>query len=248
MWAAPDYHKSEGATPHPGVCKHSLRYDGRPDGGLGEQVGTYNSGSLSGKGEDCEELRKRMIDVCCLQEVSWGGLGARMLGMKGRRYNLWWSGKGDIFGGVGVMVKELCEKEEEVRRVGERVMTVVFEEDVLMLICGLTWQSGKSLKVKQPFNGVMKCEWDMHSVGDLVMCWCNFDGHVDGVHAGHGVGQRNLEGRMLLQLCPEKELCVSDTWSKRGKDGGLRRPLSSFHQNRTGDSDISWGDMDVLVC
>ena len=41
-----------------------------------------------------------MIDVCCLPEVRWRGLCARMLGMK-----LWWSGKGDGVGGVGVMVK-----------------------------------------------------------------------------------------------------------------------------------------------
>ena len=26
-WAAPAYHKKEGATPHPGACKLSLRYD-----------------------------------------------------------------------------------------------------------------------------------------------------------------------------------------------------------------------------
>ena len=49
-----------------------------------------------------------MIDVCCLLEVRWRGQGARM---KGRRYKLWWSGKGDGVGGVRVMVKEeLCEK------------------------------------------------------------------------------------------------------------------------------------------
>ena len=49
-----------------------------------------------------------------------------MLGMKGRRYKLWWSGKRDGVGGVGVMVKEeLCEKVVEVRMVSDRVMTVV---------------------------------------------------------------------------------------------------------------------------
>ena len=43
---------------------------------------------------------------------------SRMLGMKGRRYELWWSGKGDGIGGVGVMVKEeRCYKVIEVRRV-----------------------------------------------------------------------------------------------------------------------------------
>ena len=34
-----------------------------------------------------------------------GVQGVTMLGMKGRRCKLWWSGKGDEVGGVGVMVK-----------------------------------------------------------------------------------------------------------------------------------------------
>ena len=85
------------------------------------RVGKWNLCNLSGNGGDiCEELRKRMIDVCCLQVVKWKGWGVRMLGMKGRKYNLWWPGKGDAVGGVGVMVKEeLCKKVVEVRRVSD---------------------------------------------------------------------------------------------------------------------------------
>ena len=69
--------------------------------------------------------------------------------MKGRGYKLWWSGKGDGVGGVGAMVKEeLREKVVEVRRVRERLMTavVVFEEDVLGLICGCAPKSGRCLE------------------------------------------------------------------------------------------------------
>ena len=67
----------------------------------------WNLGSLSGEGgEVCEEPRKRIIDVCCLQEVRWRGWDVRMLGMKGGRYRLWLSGKGGEVGGVRVMVKE----------------------------------------------------------------------------------------------------------------------------------------------
>ena len=58
--------------------------------------------------------------MCCLQEVRWRGWGARMLRVKGRRYKLWLSGKGDGVGGVRVMVKEeLCEKMVEVRRLSD---------------------------------------------------------------------------------------------------------------------------------
>ena len=180
--------------------------------------------SLSGKREVCEELEKRMIDVCCPQEVRWRGQGARMLGVKGRTYKLWWSGKGDEID-VGVMVKEeLCGKVVEVRRVSDRVMTVVvvFEEDVQRLICGYATQCERSLEEKQYFYDELKYEWDMHSAGDLAMCLCNLNGHVykhidgfDRVHGGYDIGRRNLRGRMLLECCLEKELYMSNTWCKR---------------------------------
>ena len=189
---APAYHRNEGTTPHHGVHKHCLQYDRRPNVHSGVPVGTYNLGSLSGAvsgGVVCEELRKNMIDVCCLQEVRWRGHGARMLGMKGR-CNVFWSEKG--VGGVAVMVKEeLCEKFVEVRRVGNCVMTVVvvFEEDVLRLICGYAPQSGRSLEgKKQSFYDELKCEWNMHSAGALVICLADFNGHsrhIDGFGGVH---------------------------------------------------------------
>ena len=60
------------------------------------------------------------------------------------------------------------------------VMTVVlvFEEDVLRLICGYALHSGSSLEEKQSFCDKLKCEWDMHSAGDLVMCLVDFNGHI----------------------------------------------------------------------
>ena len=152
--AAPAYHKKERATPHPEAYKHSLQYDSRPNGRIGVWVRTWNLSSQSGKGgEVWEELRKRMSDVCCLQEMRWREQGARMLGIKGRRYKLWWPEKGDGVGGVGVIVKEeLSEKVVQVRRVSYRVMTlVVVEEDVLTLICGHAPQSGRSFAEKQSF-------------------------------------------------------------------------------------------------
>ena len=50
-WVTPAYHRKEGTIPHPGACKFSLQYDGRPDECLWMLVGTWNVGSLSGKRE-----------------------------------------------------------------------------------------------------------------------------------------------------------------------------------------------------
>ena len=94
-----------------------------------------------------------------------------MEGIKGRRHRLWWSGKGDEIVDVRVMVKEeLCNVVVGVRKMSDIVMTVVvvFEEDVLRLICGCAPQSGRRLEEKQSFYE-LKCEWDMHSADDLVM-------------------------------------------------------------------------------
>ena len=52
----------------------------------------------------------------------------------------------------------------------------------------------------------------MHYADDLVMCLGDFNGHVGrhfcGLHGGHSVGYGNLEGRLILDFCLEKELCV----------------------------------------
>ena len=53
--------------------------------------------------------------------------------MEGGSNKLWWSGKGDGVGGMGVMVKEeLCEKVVEVRRISDGVMSVGM---VLLRMC-----------------------------------------------------------------------------------------------------------------
>uniref|UniRef100_A0A0L8G5Q4 Endonuclease/exonuclease/phosphatase domain-containing protein n=1 Tax=Octopus bimaculoides TaxID=37653 RepID=A0A0L8G5Q4_OCTBM len=34
----------------------------------------------------------------------------------------------------------------------------------------------------------------------------------EGVHGGNRIWERNVEGRMLLEFCDEKELCVANSW------------------------------------
>ena len=76
-----------------------------------------------------------------------------------------------------------------------------------MWVCCTKWNKfgGKTV-----FHDEMTCHWDMHSVGDFVMCLGDINGHVgrhidglDGVHGEFGAGQRNLEGRMFLEFCLE---------------------------------------------
>ena len=95
------------------------------------------------------------------------------------------------------------------------VNVVAFKEDVLRLICWYAPQIGRSLGEKQSYYDELKCEWDMHYAGDIVMYLGDFNGHVgrhmdgfDSVHEVYVLGQRNLEGRMLLVLSGEGIMCV----------------------------------------
>ena len=54
------------------------------------RFGTLNVRSLCGrKTEVCEELRKRTVDVCCMQEVRWKGQGACFVGVTANSFGVW---------------------------------------------------------------------------------------------------------------------------------------------------------------
>ena len=64
----------------------------------------------------------------------------------------------------------------------------------------------------------MTSEWDLQNPGEVVLSLGNLNGHVgrridvfEGVHGGHGVCKKNVEGTRLLEFCDEKELCVANT-------------------------------------
>ena len=192
----------------------------------GIRIGSWNIGSFCGRGtEICEELRKRNVDVCCLQEVRWRGQGARFVGVKNRRYKLWWSGNEIGLGGVGILVKEeICEKVVEIRRRSDRVMTTVlmFEEQMIRIVCAYGPQSGRNMEEKIQFYDQLACEWELGSSSEMILGLGDFNGHVgkqidgfEGVHGGNGLGLRNVEGRLLLEFCDARELCVANTWYKK---------------------------------
>jgi len=175
----------------------------------------------------CEELRRRRVDVCCIQEVRWRGKSARFMGVRGRRYKLWWSGNDEGQGGVGILIKEeLCEKVIEVRRKSDRIMALVliFEEEVLRLICAYAPQRGRPEVEKDSFYDEMAGEWNVGGAKEIVIGLGDFNGHIgkeadgfEGVHGGNGIGKRNMEGKRLLEFCEEKELCVMNTWYRKNE-------------------------------
>ena len=105
-----------------------------------------------GIGDMCRAM-ERNVDLCCVQEVTLRGCGARLIGLQGREYKLWWSGNQEGYGGIGVVVKqEMYDEVTEVRRVNDRATSIdiVFDE-VLRVVCAYAPRSGKSMEEKECF-------------------------------------------------------------------------------------------------
>ena len=74
----------------------------------------------------CKELRKRRVDVSCIQEVRWKGQRACFVGTSGQSHKLWPSGNDAGFGGVKILVKEeIFGKVVEVGRKSDTIIAIV---------------------------------------------------------------------------------------------------------------------------
>ncbi|PHT95150.1 hypothetical protein T459_03032 [Capsicum annuum] len=80
------------------------------------------SGTLQGKSiELVKTLRKRRINIACVQETKWVGSKARDVD----GYKLWYSGSERRRNGVGILVdEELRGQVVEVKRINDRLMTI----------------------------------------------------------------------------------------------------------------------------
>ncbi|XP_055830866.1 uncharacterized protein LOC129899892 [Solanum dulcamara] len=95
------------------------------------RVGSWNIGTLSGKSiELVKILKKRKINIACVQETKWVGPKAK----KVDGYKLWFSGKSRFKNVVGILEdSELRDQVVEVRRTNDRMMTIK------LVIGGLTF-------------------------------------------------------------------------------------------------------------
>ena len=195
-------------------------------------------GSLCGRDKEvCEQLRKKKVDMCCLPKVRWRGQEARFVGIGDTS-----CGGLEIMmeGSVGTLVKEeLGEKVVEVRRQSDRVMAMVlvFEEEVIRVICVYAPQVGRSECEKDQFYNDMASGWYLQNPGGVVLGMWDFNGLVgrringfQGVHGGYRIGNRKVEERRLLEFCDEKELRVANTWFEKKEQ---RKIIHSMSGNET---------------
>ncbi|KAG5596497.1 hypothetical protein H5410_037729 [Solanum commersonii] len=182
------------------------------------RVGSWNIGSLTGKSiELVKILKKRKINIACVQETRWVGAKARVVD----GFKLWYSGGSKDRNGVGILVDgDLREQVMEVRRINDRLMMVklVIGGCSLSVISAYAPQVGLDEEAKKLFyedldevvRGIPNTE--------RIVIGGDFNGHIgatsngfDDVHGGFGFGERNGGGTSLLDFAKAFELVIANS-------------------------------------
>ncbi|XP_022007321.1 craniofacial development protein 2-like [Helianthus annuus] len=186
------------------------------------RVASWNVGTLSSKLlEVIDALKRRRVQIACLQETRWKGQRAD----ERNGYKLLYFGSDGAKNGVGFLVSiELHKNVIEVTRHNDRIMVLrlVLGEQVVTVVCAYAPQAGLGDQEKREF-------WDCLDVvvraiprEEKVFIGGNFNGHIgkdsDGfelVHGGFGFGDRNDPGRDLLDFATAHGLGIINSFFKK---------------------------------
>ncbi|KAK3574492.1 hypothetical protein QTP86_008384 [Hemibagrus guttatus] len=172
-----------------------------------------------GKGRELADMMKRRkVDILCVQETRWKGNKARSIGAG---FKLFYYGVDSKRNGVGVVLKEeFVRNVLEVKRVSDRVMSLKLEIEGVMLnvVSGYAPQVGCELEEKERFWSESEV---MESIpmGERVVIGADFNGHVGEGNRGDEevmgkfeVKERNLEGQMVVDFAKRMNMAVVNTY------------------------------------
>ena len=178
---------------------------------LKKQVGrlrvvSWNVGTMTGKAmEIADVLRRRKVDIACVQEVKWKGSKARNVG---HGYKLCYHGDTSNINGVGIILRDERTKDiVEISRISDRII-------LLKLACPNTKEVTTIMSAYAPQQGLPELEKDkfyeqLETVtrqAETVIIGGDLNGHVgmsgrgSTSHGNIGLGERNEEGDRVVNV------------------------------------------------
>ncbi|KAJ0175133.1 hypothetical protein K1T71_009274 [Dendrolimus kikuchii] len=185
---------------------------------------TWNVGSMTGRGAElAATLKRRRMNVACVQETKWKGMKAKEIG---EGYKLYYSGRDGKRNGVGVILDSEWKKNVvDVHRVSDRIICVktIINDSVKNFISAYAPQAGLDEKTKEIFWGDMDTVLVNIPNNEDVFVGGDFNGHVgymnydfERIHGGKGFGaRRNSEGESLLEMATAYDLAILNTYFKK---------------------------------
>ncbi|MCJ8749471.1 hypothetical protein PDJAM_G00176620 [Pangasius djambal] len=205
---------------------------------------------MTGKGRELADMmERRTVDILCVQETKWKGSKARIIGAG---FKLFYYGVDSKRNGVGVVLKEeFVRNVLEVKRVSDRVMSLKFEIEGVMLnvVSGYAPQVGCELEEKERFWSELDEVIENIPMGERVVIGADFNGHVGEGNTGDeevmgkfGVKERNLEGQMVVDFAKRMDMALVNTYFQKReehrvtyKSGGKGRELADMMERRKVD-------------
>ncbi|XP_021853762.1 uncharacterized protein [Spinacia oleracea] len=193
-----------GAPPDGGVNYPRFHGKGRGKGkGSRMRFGTWNIGSLTGRlVEVVEVMRRRRINILCLQETKWVGNKAREIAPWG--YKIWYSGKTRGRNGVGILIdRDYIDDVVDVSRKSDRIMRLDASTRQEF------WEDLEEVVQRVPRSEKLIIGGDLNGhVGS------SRDG-FESIHGGFGYGERNEAGNDILDFALAYDLGIMNTWFEK---------------------------------
>ncbi|XP_047250027.1 uncharacterized protein LOC107876663 [Capsicum annuum] len=212
------------------------RPDGRAGsmrGGRGRQearedrlrVRSWNIETLQGKSVKLVKiLKKKRINIACVQETKWVGSKARNVD----GFKLWYSGSERWQNRVGILVDEgLRGQVVEVKRVNDRLIIIKLVVGGFTLhVCSVyALQVGLEEEVKMSFWEALDEMVRIMPSTEKIVIARYFNGHIrvlprgsNNVYGGFGFDDRNREGAALLEFVRDFGLVVVNSSFQKKED------------------------------
>jgi len=188
-------------------------------------IGTWNVGSMTGRGRELVEVfKRRNIKIACVQETKWSGKSTRVLG---EGYKIYYSGETNKRNGVGIILDPtFASKVIEVKRIDDRIMRVklVVHGEILNIISAYAPQAGVDQEVKEDFMEKLE-ELINETPTERIVIGADLNGHVGKragtfgrIHGSKGFGDRNEEGERILECAESLDLAITNTFFEKREE------------------------------
>jgi len=192
------------------------------------RIATLNVGSMTKRSLELEQLmKKRHIDIMCVQETKWSNLGnkSRFLDLKTKKYKLFYHGINNQRNGVGIIISDkYLNNIVNIKKMSDRIMMIklVVQKKVWNIICAYAPQTGCVLSERDSFWSDFEMLMQEIPNDELIVIGSDMNGHVGEVnmgyeecHGGFGFGTMNAEGEELLDFAKSYGLTLINTMFKK---------------------------------
>uniref|UniRef100_A0A914W7K1 Endonuclease/exonuclease/phosphatase domain-containing protein n=1 Tax=Plectus sambesii TaxID=2011161 RepID=A0A914W7K1_9BILA len=185
------------------------------------RLATLNIGILTGRSREIAEvLKRRRVDIACLQETRWKGQKSRDIG---EGYKLIYHGTCNNRGVAIFVSAELRGQVTQVHRHSDRLMFIIVDIGTLRLrvFSAYAPQTGRDEDEKDQFWQELQDHISSCPEEDLLLLCGDLNGHVgsarDGYncHGNNGYGMCNDDGGGILDFAEASNLVISNTFFKK---------------------------------